>query len=335
MLRSYIEYREKKWHRRDKNRYPRPFEWGLEHLGLASNGDPRAVLRDFVYRALTDSDSFFSHTPTAEYTLDGEVLRFPSGMESAFPENNTVWCRFFEGKEDLAVVILPQWNADWNAQVGLCRALQHFGIGSLRMSLPYHHHRKPVHLERSDYMVAPNIGLTISASRQAVLDARRAVDWLVNRGYRRFAILGTSIGSSVAFLTFAHDSRFSAGIFIHVSSFFGDVVWTGLSTSHVRHSLEAAVSLEQLRFFWSPISPYPFIKRLRGTDRQTFLVSGRYDLTFLPQLSRMAFDEFERNKIPYELAVLPCGHYTMGHFPFNAIAGFRIVKFLTQIRSHV
>src|SRR5262249_25642348 len=155
---------------------------------------------------------------------------------------------------------------------------------SLRLSLPYHHHRKPPQLERAEYIVSANIGRTIAAIRQAVLDARRAADWLLERGYRRIGIVGTSVGSCIGFLAFVHDERFSTGEFIHVSSFFADVVWNGLSTKHVRVGLEEAIDLEQLRALWSPISPYPFIKRLRGTARPILTLSGRYDTTFLPSL---------------------------------------------------
>ena len=49
----------------------------------------------------------------------------------------------------------------------------------------------------------------MNAIRQAVLDTRRAADWLFERGYRRVGIVGTSVGSCIGFLTFAHDERFS------------------------------------------------------------------------------------------------------------------------------
>src|SRR5205814_8417020 len=121
--------------------------------------------------------------------------------------------------------------------------------------------------------VSSNIGRTLAAIRQAVLDSRRAADWLFARGFKRVGILGTSVGSCIGFLTFTHDERFSIGAFIHVSSFFADVVWNGLSTKHVRKSLETAVDLEQLRFLWSPISPFPFIKKLAGTPREILTLS--------------------------------------------------------------
>ena len=330
MLRRYIEGRERLFHGRDNNRRSLPFEWGAEHVGLPATGNVEASLRDFVSYALLDSASFYSYTTTEDYDFDGHILKFPSPIETPYPENNTVWGRFFEGGKDLAMVVLPQWNCKWDGQITLCRMLQRAGISSLRLSLPYHHHRRPAHLERSEYLVSPNVGRTLTAVRQAVLDSRRAADWLFAQGYRRVGILGTSVGSCIGFLTFAHDERFSTGAFIHVASFFADVVWTGLSTKHVRHSLESAIDLQQLRFLWAPISPYPFIKRLRGTHREFLMLSGRYDLSFLPDLSQQAYEEFRRCGVPCEIQWLPCGHYTMGQFPFNALVGYRIVRFLME-----
>ena len=142
--------------------------------------------------------------------------------------------------------------------------------------------------------------------------------------------MGTSVGSCIAFLTLAHDDRFSAGAFIHVSSFFADVVWNGLSTKHVRRSLEGFVDLEELRFLWQPISPYPFIRRIAGTQRPILMLSGRYDSTFLPELSQHTYDELDRRGIAHNRIWLPCGHYTMGQFPFNAVVGYHVVRFFGQ-----
>src|SRR6185436_9525155 len=134
-----------------------------------------------------------------------------------------------------------------------CRMLQHAGISALRLSMPYHHDRKPPEIERAEYLVSPNVGRTLAASRQAVTDARRAADWLLERGYKKVGLIGTSIGSCIAFLTFAHDVRFATGVFIHVSTYYADVVWEGLSTSHVRKALEGVIPLEHLRRLWEPI----------------------------------------------------------------------------------
>ncbi len=333
MLRNYIEGRERLWHSRDENRFARPFEWGLDHIGLANGSDPRLAMERFATESVANSDAFYRYAATEEYDFDGHTLKFPSAIETPHEANNTVWGRYFPGTSRLAVVVLPQWNAQWESHIGLCRVLQRFGIASLRLSLPYHDHRRPPHLERSEYLVGPNLGMTLASTRQAVLDTRRAGDWLLEQGYGRLGILGTSIGSCVGFLTMAHDPRFECAAFIHVSSYFADVVWEGLSTSHVRRSLEQSITLDELRRIWSPISPFPFIPRLGKTDQEMLVLWGKYDLSFPSYLSEKSFREFDRHGLNYELVTLPCGHYTMGNFPFSSIAGFRTVKYLRRFRD--
>ena len=332
MLRRYIEAREKHFHGRDTSRTSLPFDCGTEFVGLTPGPDesPLAALHSFSQRTLVSSDAFFDYVPTDEYSLEGEILRFPSAVETNYPENNTVWGRFFRGERPVALIVLPQWNCSLEGHIRLCRLLQRAGFASLRLSLPYHHFRKPAELQRPEYMVSANLGQTLQATRQAVLDARRAADWLLAQGYSRVGILGSSLGSCIGFLTFAHDARFSAGVFIHVSGYFADVVWYGLSTTHVRKSLEGHVGVEQLRQIWAPISPLPYIQRLKHTHRPILMFSGRYDPTFLPRLSQQAIDEFDRHEVPYQLRWLSCGHYTMAQFPFSALVVKDVIQFLKR-----
>ncbi|MFQ5662579.1 MAG: alpha/beta hydrolase family protein [Terriglobia bacterium] len=343
MLRQAVHSLERTFWRAETRRTPRPFAWGIEHLGGdPRRDDPRAFLHRYAEEALAASDPFFATEPAEWYQLHDGVLIFPSALHSPFPENNLVTARWFPGPAEAsdgqpgkpaahprrAVVVLPQWNADWNGHVDICRFLNRFGISALRLSLPYHDRRMPVGLERADHMVSPNIGLTLQASHQAVLDARRAVRWLEQQGYTRLGILGTSVGSSVAFITLAHEPALRAGVFLHVSTYFGDVVRTGLSTAHVWAGLEGQVSAEEIRHFWSPISPYPFVARLEGTTKKLLLVSGRYDLSFLPEFTRQLWRALDLHGIPHQRLLLPCGHYTLGKPPFNYWAGFHFLRFL-------
>ena len=130
----------------------------------------------------------------------------------------------------------------------------------------------------------------------------------------------------------AHDPRLEYNGFIHVSTLFADVVWTGLSTSHLRESLEASVTLEELRHYWSPISPAPFIPRLHGSRRPMLFLAGKYDLSFPWPLTQTAFAAFDRENIKHERIILPCGHYTMAMAPFREIVGFQVVKFFRRYR---
>ena len=333
MLRNYIERRERHWHQRDSNRVSRPFEWGIEHLNLKNGSDPRMALEKYASEAVHNSEGFYAYSHTEDYQFDGYTLQFPSSVRTPHSVNNIVWGRLFPAAGPLAVIVLPQWNAQWGSHIGLCRILQRFGITALRLSLPYHDHRRPAELERAEPLVGPNVGQTMATTRQAVLDVRRAADWLSIRGYSRLGVLGTSIGSCIGFLAAAHDPRLQYNAFIHVSSYFADVVWEGLSTGHVRQSLESSVQLEQLRRLWAPISPYPFIDRLSNSETPMLVLSGRYDLSFPFHLTQKSFEEFDRHGVRYERVLLPCGHYTMALSPFREIVGFQVVKFFRRYRG--
>lgn len=336
----WIDRWERRLAGRDTNRKVRPFDWGLEWFRAAgcpgfpaaSNGDCRAHVERFVSAALEDSGAFFNYEPVRDYALDGGHLTFTSPVTCPWPENNTVHADFFPAKNDegRAVVVLPQWNAGPDGHVGLCKLLNRFGITALRMSLAYHDRRMPEHLERADYHVSSNIGRTVHAGRQSVIDARASLDWLAARGYQRLGILGTSLGSCIAFITAAHDLRIRAAVYNHVSMYFGDVVWTGLSTGHVRLGFGGAVTRDELRRYWSPISPACYLTRMVGRDVASLLIWTSYDSTFLPEFSREVVESFRSLGLPHQVVNLPCGHYTLGQFPFNITDGFLMAHFLKR-----
>lgn len=330
------------WERRlasiDTNRVVRPFEWGLDWLGLDADPsgaveDPLARITDWATAVMADTDTFFRPPPTDEYVRTGNRLEFPSALVTPHASNNTVRARIFPaeakpGRRKRAVIVLPQWNSDPGGHVGLCQMLARFGLTAVRLSLPYHDERRPAELTRADFIVSANVGRTAQVNRQAVLDARRTIDWLEREGYERIGILGTSLGSCLSMLTMAHDPRLRAGVFNHVSPYFADVVWQGLSTRHVRAGLDGHVTLDQLRECWMPISPWPFIERVR--DRAVRLIYARYDLTFPVDLSRRFIEEFERRAVPASVAILPCGHYSTGKAPFKFLDGYYLINFLVR-----
>jgi dienelactone hydrolase len=333
------------WERRiasaTTNRVVRDFDWGLDWLppnGHRPGRSPQDRIEAWSREALENSDAFFSAPPTDDYEFDPATKRltYPSAVATPHSQNNVVHARYVaapesrwtRGRPRRAVVVLPQWNADQRGHIGLCELLARFGLHALRLSLPYHDWRMPPELERADYIVSSNIVRTLQVCRQAVLDTRRAIDWLERQGFERIGILGTSLGSCLAMLTTTHDERITAAALNHVSPYFADVVWDGLSTEHVRAGLEGHVDLETLRRLWLPISPVSYIERAR--HRKILLVYARYDLTFPLRLSRELIGEFRRREIPHRLAVLPCGHYSTGRFPFNWMDGFVLTKFLVR-----
>lgn len=331
---------ERKLATRDTNRVVRPFEWGadwLHSIGYPdcpadANGDAPEWVEQFTAQALADSDRFYSYEPASDYHLRDGLLTFTSPVHSRYPENNRVHASWFPatGSRKRALVVLPQWNSRADGHVGLAKLLNRFGISALRMSKAYHAERMPPELERADYHVSSNVGRTIHACRQSVLDTRACLDWLQQQGYDRLGVLGTSLGSCVAFIAAAHDQRVSVGIFNHVSMYFSDVVWTGLSTQHIRRKLGEQVSQEDLRRYWAVISPASYLKRMQGRQMKNLLVWARHDTTFLPVYSQQVLRSFRELGLPHQVFTLPCGHYTTGQFPFNLMDGLAMCRFAAR-----
>jgi alpha/beta hydrolase family protein len=336
------------WERRlasvTTDRVVRSFDWGLDWIprnGLHAGATEIEILNDWVTRVMADTDAFFTPPPTDEYrlveTASGErILTFPSALLTPHCENNTVYCRHFpasrrsisDRRARVAVLVLPQWNADRDGHVGLAKILAWSGMDALRLSLPYHDERMPPELHRADYIVSSNVGRTVQVCRQAVLDARRAIHWLDRQGYERIGILGTSLGSCLALLTTAHEKLVRAQALNHISPHFADVVWRGISTRHVRQGFDGWIDLDLLRTLWKPISPRWYLERVR--DRRTLLVYARYDLSFPVDLSEDLVREFRERQIPHELSVLRCGHYSTGRAPFKFVDAWILTRFLQK-----
>jgi dienelactone hydrolase len=355
------------WERRltsvDNNRVVRPLEWGVEWAqawpcrnghsrGLAPES-PEKFFLEYNHRIVVASDEFYSYVKPSDFLLEGrevrvfstrevsdpkleakvrgtfaQFLRFTSPASTPYQENNLANARWFPVRGRRAVVLLPHWNSDAISYVGLCSVLNMMGIAVLRLSMPYHDIRMPAEIKRADYAVSANIGRTMDAVRQGVVDIRCCLDWLEAQGYSNLGVVGTSLGSCLAFISAAHDPRIRVAAFNHASTYFADVVWHGQSTRHIRQGIEEQIGLEELRKVWLAISPMSYFEQFSRWPKKSLIVYARYDLTFLPEFSRQIVAEFARHGLDHKVVVLPCGHYTTGEFPYNYMDGWQLVSFL-------
>ena len=346
----------------DNNRVVRPLDWGLEWMqdwpcgnGCApadTSDQCERFLQEYNRRIVSASDEFYSYVKPSDFQLKrrevqvfstrevpdaaleakvrgtyADFLRFTSPVRTPFPENNLANARWFPARGRRALVLLPHWNSDAIAYTGLCRVLNLLGIAVLRLSMPYHDIRMPAEIRRADYAVSANIGRTLDACRQGVIDVRCCLDWLEQQGYNRLGIVGTSLGSCYAFLAAAHDPRICVAAFNHASTYFADVVWHGQSTRHIREGLEPQIDLERLRGLWSAISPMSYFDQFSRWPKKSLIIYAKYDLTFLPEFSRQVAEQFACHNLDHKVVVLPCGHYTTGETPYKYVDGWQIASF--------
>ena len=309
--------------------YERPRDYRLEERApqlFPTNVRPETVRRDAHLKQLAREGKL----------KKAQFLRFTSPVRTPYRENDQVNARWYpaaaekqRGKPRRAMVVMPQWNADAFSHNILCSLFNRFGVSALRLSKPFHDIRRPAEIERSDYAVSSNLGRTIAACRQAVVDVRCCLDWLEEQGYEQFGILGTSLGSCYAFIASAHDARLRVNAFNHASMSFGDVVWTGQSTRHIRSAFaEAGLTQGRLYRLWSGISPVSYMEKFAAHPKKVLVIYARYDLTFLPEYSRQVVAGFAEHGVDFAAKVLPCGHYTTGETPYKFLDGWWLGSFV-------
>lgn len=308
--------------------YEKPTDYRLEdrHPQLyPTNVRPETLAQDAEIRRLAEEGKL----------APAQFLRFTSPERTPYPENDMVNARWYPAPEHKdpsrpkqAIVVLPQWNSDGFSHNSLCTIFNRMGVSALRLSMPYHDIRRPAELERSDYAVSANVGRTLMACRQAVVDIRCCLDWLEDQGYEHFGVLGTSLGSCYAFMASAHDKRIRVNAFNHASTAFGDVTWAGQSTRHIKQALEeAGLTQDRVRKLWAAISPCYYYPRIAGEEaeghlKKILVVYANYDLTFPREYSLQVVKSFREYGLNFEPRILPCGHYTTGETPYKYIDGW-------------
>lgn len=298
---------------------------------LAFPNEPEAFsVSEFIALAKISDETFFDlpkgYDP--KFDLSNDTLTFPSSIVTEFPNNNLVTAKVTQrGARKKALVIFHHWNAG-SRQTTLAKILALMGWTVVEMAMPYHFERFRKGASHADYMLGANLGRTLSSARQAVLDGRALISWLEDTGHTEIAVLGMSLGSWVAGLIAAHDSRVSkASLFLHGGSL-ADMVWTGRATEALKSSLEGHLSLEELRGAWGQLNLGQHAHRLSREGLELQLILGKRDRVVLYELSRKFIAEMEAAGCRPSVKALDCGHYSLALPPFNLSVVLSLRNFL-------
>ncbi|SES39599.1 hypothetical protein SAMN04490244_1165 [Tranquillimonas rosea] len=281
--------------------------------------------------AVADSASFYGldDAPPAASWEDG-WLSFPSSLFTETPENNTVRAKVTEaGSSDHALIVFHHWNAtSRNAQ--LARFFAWRGFTVVEIAMPYHLERSRPGSSHADYMLSPNLGRTIHAMRQAVLDGRQLTAILQRRGYAKVSVLGISLGSWVAGLIAAHEPAVAKTTLFLTAGSLADMVWTGSATRHIRASLEGEIELAELRRAWAPLSLESYADKLARPGLELQMVLAERDKVVLPSLSESLVSELDRSGARSRVKRMNCGHYSLTLPPYIISAGLSAARFLNR-----
>lgn len=202
-------------------------------------------------------------------------LSFPSPVPGEIPENNTVWGKFWQPKDGRkkrpAALVLHWLGGGFEPLELICQRLSEGGIAALMMYMPHYGPRRSKDPALREKLMTLEMETALSNVRQAVLDARRAGDWLAARPDvepSRVGIVGISLGAVIGSLTAGVDDRFSRSVFIIGGGDLPAIIMHGSKeTARQKKKLEeAGLTVERLRELWKDIEPITYAGRVRRED---------------------------------------------------------------------
>lgn len=174
----------------------------------------------------------FDVEKTSTSTRSHYAVSFPGPVPAEWEEVSTVYGDLFvpqgEGPFPLVIITHGYGDASLAPCLTLARLLVRHGIAAYTWYLPTHSRRLPSDGENKYMPVTPRQWLDVY--RRAVIDLRRATDWLVTLpeiDAGRITAAGISMGAIVTLIAMAVDSRIGAGISIVAGGNMEELSWAG------------------------------------------------------------------------------------------------------------
>ena len=275
--------------------------------------DPRAVPVDphfFDY----DSAAPFASTETPEPAFQGvRVVRvtFPSPVQTPYPVDNVVTGYLFlpntPGPHP-AVLVEHEWlpvnlNNEYKTAAGIAEG----GMIAFLVVQPYSFNRRLTPRVPDVELLSGDVPQMVSAFHQAVLDNRRALDYLSRRpdvDPTRFGVSGISLGGLLAPLIAGVDKRIKVLVTIVGGVDVSDIVSDSFITYGLRPDLlYHGETYDSVKRKMAEIEPS---NRLAGFNpANALLFNGRYDVFVSPKSARHLSRDLGGAKIVW----IPTGHY--------------------------
>ncbi len=238
-------------------------------------------------------------------------VTFPSPVRTPYTVNNTVTGFLFlpdtPGPHPVMLVEhewLPTTLAtEFEQSASLAKA----GIAAFLIIQPYSYNRRPQPRIEDVELLSGDVPQMVGALRQAVLDSRRAFDWLEKRpdiDPARMGVSGISLGGVLAPLVAGVDRRARLLVTIVGGVDVSDVVFDSFITSGLHPALlYHGVTFDSLKRDMAPVEPANW---LRGFDpKNALLFNGRYDVFISPKQAHHLSEALGGARIVWT----PTGHY--------------------------
>ena len=202
------------------------------------------------------------------------------------------------------------------------------GITVVQVPLPYHFERAEEDGKSQFRAFSANLGETVFAVRQAVLDGRKVVSWLFEEGYEEVSVAGMCLGGLVAGLVAANDTRVSKYISVVSAGSMADAVWTGDTLVPIKEKISKILDLDGYRMAMAIISLEAHAEKLAKVD--SMFVIGVNDRVVRPEVTMGLFPELDVYGGDPRVLKVQAGHSSLGIFPHNLNVAWKVLNFLKE-----
>ncbi|MDV4178733.1 hypothetical protein R1521_09465 [Rhizobium brockwellii] len=284
-----------------------------------------------VQHAVDRADEFYAGTSDeTSFRVEGTCLTYKSVFADGSANDSVHVDVYSRGQSrERAVIVVPHWNSAPGAYAAIGTVLSFAGFTAYVVTLPHHGSRGASDAPRiaNDFLNA-DLGVAIRSVRQSVCDIRSLISWISGNGAKQIHVVGVSLGSCIASLTTAFDSRVSRGCLLLTAGDFAETIWRGRATRHIRASIDGHIDLARLRQIWAILSPSNFVGRFRENHSRLLMISGKIDEVVPYDTASRFVDELRAVETNPEWLILPCGHYTLSYFPFSWLSLIQTIRFL-------
>jgi len=256
--------------------------------------------------------------------LEMFLVRFPSPVQSPYPENNTVHAEYYRPSKPgpfPCVVVLDITGGNQKLSRVIARHLAQNGIGGLFVQMAYYGPRHPPGTNKR--LLSADFAGTFEAIRQTVLDLRRAAAWMEARpeiDKNNLGIMGTSLGSFMAALTAEMEPRYGKVAVLLGGGGFVDGYYNHPKAAPLVKIFEAlGGSKEMAAKFIAPVDPITCAGNLK--DRKLLIIAAKNDEVVPPRMAENLWKASGQQRILW----LNAGHYS---------AVLYLMSGLSQITDH-
>ena len=209
------------------------------------------------------------------------------------------------------MVVLHEWNASSiKGASRLCQVIASAQVAALLVVEPYSLNRKPPKESlKEPEILSGNVPNMVEALRQAVLDARRGLDYLGHRpdvDPARLGVAGISLGGVLSGVTAGADPRIKVALTLVGGADFARGFWEGLLTRRYRNEiLRGGYTYETYQAAMAPIDAANWLPARHFDPENVLMINGHYDLVILPGQAKALAKDFGGTHVVW----LNTGHY--------------------------